>query len=294
MGRRNYFSGWYYKQEKGEEAIAFIPSWHKGNGRTEAFLQVAAGTENWTFSFSEEQLKVCEKKDRILIGENLFTPEGIRIRLSGRQNGRQIRIRGSLKFENRVPLLYDIMGPFAAIPFMQCRHGVVSMYHDVSGSLRINERVVDLNGAGGYIEKDSGCSFPDDYFWCQCSWEDGGPCSMMAAVADIPFAGFRFQGCIAAVLFAGKQYRLATYLGVRILRYTEDEILLKQRKLLLRVQIKPMQKTAEGLPLQAPRKGKMQRTIRERLTCRVRVRLWREKKLLFDHTGSGSAEAENG
>lgn len=292
MGRKNYFAGWYYKQEKGEEVIAFIPSWHRVDGRIEAFIQAVTKTQNWTFSFPDGKLRVCEKKDRIRIGENLFTPEGIRVRLSDEIDGQKIRICGSLKFEKRVPLFYDIMGPFAFIPFLQCRHGVVSMSHTVSGSLRVNEEVIDFDKGRGYTEKDSGSSFPGAYFWCQCGWEDGGPCSVMAAVADIPFAGFHFKGCIAAITFRGEQYRLATYLGVRIIRDTDRELFLRQGRLCLRVQIIRREKGKDGLSLQAPQEGKMQRIIREKLTCRIRIRLWRSKELLFDHTGTGSAEAE--
>ena len=36
-------------------------------------------------------------------------------------------------------------------------------------------------------------------------------------IIDIPFCGGSFQGCICAIVYGGREYRLATYRGVRIL-----------------------------------------------------------------------------
>lgn len=293
MGKGNYFSGWYYKQEKGDRIIAFIPSWYCDGEKYGALIQVIAGEENWTFSFPAEELRVCQRKDRIRIGKNFFSPEGIRVDLCSDGDGGKVTVQGKLRFTQKRPLRYDIMGPFALLPFLQCRHGVVSMSHRVEGRLRINGTCMDLNGALGYAEKDRGSSFPSGYFWCHCGWREENACSLMAAVADIPFFGGHFKGCIAVFDFNGKQYRLATYLGARIRRHTGREIWLKQKDLDLLIQVKTGRKGSDpGLCLKAQRKGKMERTIRERPVCTVRVRFWRKGRLIADHIGRGSVEAE--
>ena len=38
----------------------------------------------------------------------------------------------------------------------------------------------------------------------------------MLSVADIPFAGTHFTGSVGSVFFRGKEYRLATYKGLKI------------------------------------------------------------------------------
>ena len=77
----------------------------------------------------------------------------------------------------------------------------------------------------------------------------------MVSVADIPLAGCHFPGCIAFVYFGGKEYRLATYLGVKILRFGEREVLLKQGNMLLYLRVQGH----GGQKLKAPEKGSMDR-----------------------------------
>ena len=77
------------------------------------------------------------------------------------------------------------MGPFKYFP-MECRHGIISMRHTLEGRLKLNGKEIDFTNGLGYIEKDSGRSFPSSYVWVQANDFDE-PCSIMASVADIPF-----------------------------------------------------------------------------------------------------------
>ena len=56
----------------------------------------------------------------------------------------------------------------------------------------------------GYIEKDWGTSFPNKYFWLQCNDFATGNASIMISVAEIPFLGTKFTGCICSVYLNGK------------------------------------------------------------------------------------------
>jgi len=59
------------------------------------------------------------------------------------------------------------MGWYSYIPFMECKHGIVSVNHKISGTLRIDNELIDLNEGKGYIEKDWGTSFPEAWIWIQ-------------------------------------------------------------------------------------------------------------------------------
>ena len=48
---------------------------------------------------------------------------------------------------------------------MQCRHEIISMRHNVAGTLKINREQLHFGKGIGYIEKDRGTSFPDQYVW---------------------------------------------------------------------------------------------------------------------------------
>ena len=51
------------------------------------------------------------------------------------------------------------MGPFSYLPLMECYHGILSMDHNISGSIDYNDQTIDFNEGRGYIEKDYGKSF---------------------------------------------------------------------------------------------------------------------------------------
>lgn len=288
---RGYFEGWYLKQEKGERAAAFIPSFHRApDGSWSASIQAVTNERSFSFVYGAEECRYCAKPFALRVGENYFGEKGIRVKLQGRQeDGTEASIEGRFRFGPFAGLRYDIMGPFRLLPFLQCNHGVLSMFHRVEGSLTVNGRREDYNGGRGYVEKDWGTSFPETYFWCQSSWEEDGACSVMVSAADIPLGKRHFPGCIAFVWHRGREYRLATYLGASICRCGEKEIVLEQGKYRLCVRVLG-EKTEAGSSLRAPENGSMGQTIREKAVCRVQCLFYRKGQLLFDHTGAGSAE----
>jgi len=192
------------------------------------------------------------------LDKNLFGSKGIRLSI----HTPRLCAEGRLDFGPLSPLRYDIMGPFAFVPFMQCRHHVWSMKHSVCGTVHINDREYSFKNGYGYWEGDMGRSFPKNYVWSQCCFKQG---SLMLSVADIPIAGIHFTGIICNVLWKGREYRLATYLGAK-LKY------LKDRRLKIAqgdMELEACLLEAEGRPLKAPANGDMIRTIHESASCRA-------------------------
>jgi hypothetical protein len=185
---------------------------------------------------------------------------------------------GKVGYGRLTPLKYDIMGPFSVIPFMECKHGIISLKHTLSGSLSVNGSLLNFDGGTGYIEKDRGHSFPKRYLWIQCNSFKNEDCSVMASIADIPFSGFEFKGCICAVYYKNREYRLATYTGVKIIRDDEKGIILKQGKLKLEIDILKN----ESCGLLAPDKGDMSRTIHEATSCKAEFRFYSGNDMIFD------------
>lgn len=71
----------------------------------------------------------------------------------------------------------DAMGWLAYLPnaALPCRHGIVSLGHQVVGELIIdNAPSVDVVGHG-YIEKDWGAVFPERWLWVQCNTFNPAP-----------------------------------------------------------------------------------------------------------------------
>jgi hypothetical protein len=273
------FEGWYYKQQAAE-SLALIPAFHAENGVRTASLQVVTEEGGITLPFSSEMLTVDRRGPFLRLGENRFGPEGVH--LAVRADG--VDLSGDLRYTEPARPRYDIMGPFSLLP-MECRHSVFSMRHGVSGTLRLNGRVLDFDGGTGYIEGDRGRSFPKRYLWTQCSFPEG---ALMLSVADIPFAGGCFTGLIGFVYRNGREVRIATYLGARPVQLQSGLAVVRQGAYMLSAEFLDGRDTH----LRAPVAGEMTRLIRESLCCRVRYRFLRGETVLLDFV-SDRASFEN-
>ena len=259
------FEGWYYKHQTKDHTLALIP----GRAKDHAFLQVVTDQKAYNITYP---LSAYQRGDTLQIGGNAFSRHAAKLDI----HHPDLTLKGELHYGPLSPIRGDIMGPFRHFP-MECHHGILSMDHSLSGTLTLSETPIDFTGGRGYIESDSGCSFPAGYTWVQCNDFDAN-CSIMAAVAKIPFYGLKFWGTICVVFFNGREYRLATYKGVKILRCEPGIIELKQGKyhLSVTVEVRP------GQSLPAPTSGKMSRRIRETLSCPAHFRFTEGSHVLFE------------
>lgn len=273
--KKQFFEGWYFKHQYKDFSIAFIPGINiDKDGFKYAFIQVITNKNSYNIKYDFRDFSISNDKLTIKIKDNIFSTRGVILNLVGKN----IIIKGKLSYSNITPIKGDIMGFFAAFPFMECRHGVISLYHSVSGRLNINNEDVYIEEGVGYIEKDSGTSFPKTYLWIQSNDFKNDKNSIMVSIADIPFLGFEFKGCIAIVYYKEKEYRLATYNGVRILNYNEKGLEIRRGKYKLKVEIK------ENFPqkLLAPNAGEMKRIIYENISCKAKFKFYEDEKRLFE------------
>lgn len=268
---KQYFEGYYFKCSTQDQTVALIPAVHCDGMKKNASLQVITNERAYRILFPMEKYE--NNKTDILAGENHFSEKGIELFCQTDE----CRMSGQLRFGPLQKIRYDIMGPFALLPMMECRHTVVSMRHSVSGNLCINGKEYLFQNGVGYIEGDSGCSFPEEYLWTQCHFHNG---SLMLSVAKIPLFGMRFWGVIGIVMTGEREYRLATYLGAKIHLLKDGQVVISQGK--YRLEIKLIGACPEIL--HAPDKGKMTRQIRESAACEVYYRFSCGNRLLLQFT----------
>lgn len=270
--KRAYFEGWYLKQQNDTDTISFIPAFHiNKNGMKSASLQIVTNDASYHLDFPIEEFGVDVETCSIQIGNSTFGETGCTVDI----HHDDVQINGSLQYSAFKKPKYDIMGPFCYVPFMQCIHRVYSLQHFVSGELTLNGKAYVFTKHLGYMEADRGTSFPSEYLWTQCSW---GEHSLMVSIANIPFCGLHFRGCIGFIYLDGVEYRFATYLGVRLKVVKEDMIELEQGDIKLRVH--RLENRAQ--PLFAPDNGEMLRTIHESASCTVQYTCWIRNELKFD------------
>ena len=262
------FYGWYLKCQSDTQTLAVIPAVHNTGRKRTCSIQIITDNNAWTVTFTADVFQ--RTKRNIFIGENQFGKDGIHLAI----HTSQLTIKGKLEFGSLCPLKYDIMGPFALVPFMECRHSVWSMRHSVRGNVYINGEKYSFHNAWGYWEGDQGRSFPKEYVWTQCCFSGG---SLMLSVADIPMAGIHFTGVIGAILWQGKEYRIATYLGAKVVQIQNNMVRVIQGNLELDAQLLE----ASERPLKAPAKGDMVRTIHESASCRAFYRFRKKGCTLF-------------
>lgn len=267
----NKFSGWYFKCQSHQHSLALIPAVHAAGNQVTGSVQLITPQGAWCVPYPPSRVHGRGPGPRMALGESLFSPRGIRLRL--RDEG--LEAEGELTFGPLSPFGGDIMGPFRFVPFLECRHILSSMEHTVEGSISVNGTTYDFHQGRGYLEGDRGRSFPRHYLWTQCFFPGG---ALMLCVAEIPLGSVRFTGVIGVVQIQGQQYRLGTYLGARAEEVGCGAVTVRQRELVLTARL--IQHRA--VPLAAPVCGAMERTVREGLSCRAAYRCTLGGRPLFD------------
>ncbi|WP_313340215.1 tocopherol cyclase family protein [Sedimentibacter sp.] len=295
-----YFEGWYFKHVSYDlkNIISIIPGISKNDADSHAFIQIiiskkfdgeTLNTQYYKFSIGD--FKYTDEPFCLTIRNNIFTNEGIELNLTNDE----YLITGSIKFSeftkiNRTILSPDAMGYFSYLPFMECYHDIISMDHNLKGSISVNNKVIDFNEGKGYIEKDWGTSFPKEYIWLQSNHFDDTDASIMFSLAHIPFLGASFQGFICNLSFNGHEYRFATYNNSKIVKANYSESLLElvivkgAYELLINSVI-----CRDSGSLKAPINGAMDIIIKEGLTGSADIRLLKNSKILFEGKGDPCA-----
>jgi len=289
--RRNYFEGWYFKQVSAnrETVYSFIPGISLSKDSKHSFVQVINGitSEVIYFQYPVSEFKASVKDLNVRVGNSLFSFDGIKLDLKNETQ----EIKGELSFDSVEPypssrMNPGIMGWYSFVPFMECKHGVVSMGHNLEGIVSVNSVEHNFNSGRGYIEKDWGTSFPESWIWLHCNTFDTSDTSFTFSVAKIPWLGSFFIGFISYLKVGKLFYNFSTWSNANIvsLKYRDNnlDISLANKDLVLDV------KATNNLPgnLRAPVKGSMSRMIKETVDGSIRIELKNHSgHSLFKDTG---------
>jgi hypothetical protein len=267
LKRKQYFEGWYFKiiQEEKRIAMAVIPGVAMDkDGRKHAFIQVLDGlTATAVYhKFPFESFSYHPGKFEISIENNTFSSNSIDLNLPD--------LQGSLQFSNQFlwPVNYlipGIMGPFTFVPKMECYHGIVSMNHEIKGTLNYKNEPTEFIRGKGYIEKDWGKSFPSAYIWMQANHFNQEDTSIKISVAKIPWLGSSFTGFIVALLHENKLIRFTTYNGSALKNCFADlhevKITLSNNHYLLEIRAIRNQATELASPINGLMDGKISESM---------------------------------
>jgi len=276
-GTGGHFEGWYFKlvDREGEQPYAIIPGVFLG-ADPHAFIQVLdgrAGSATY-HRFPIESFQADPERFEVSIDGNRFGRNGLYIDIKhGASTARQ-RVRGEIRLGSwsRWPVTAaspGVMGPYSFVPFMECKHGILSLDHTLDGALEVDECRTSFDGGRGYLEKDWGRSFPSGYVWIQSNHFDRPGISVSASVARIPWLTGAFRGFLVGFLLDGRLHRFTTYTGAKIEQLEIDDtrvrICIRNRSHRLEIE---SQKT-EGGVLHAPYEQQMIERVAETMTSTV-------------------------
>jgi hypothetical protein len=298
--KRRYFEGWYFKQVSGDrsEAWSFIPGISRGERASEdySFVQTIEGRtgRTWWFQYPAEAFRASTEDIEIRIGGSTFSRSGILLDLEGEEGS----FRGALRFgaftELRSSLVRpSVMGPYAYVPLMECKHGLISLYHDVEGDFTASApshalREIHIGSGRGYAEKDRGSSMPSSWIWMQGNGFEGRGDSFMLSIARIPWLGSSFVGFLCLGSLGGRILREASYTGARLEGFHLDDGSLSLSVAGRRGRIEVGAARSRGGLLRAPVRGSLTRRISESLDAVLRVRWTEGRKLLFEGEAPGA------
>lgn len=217
----HYFEGWYFKlaiDEPHNEVVAIIPGIALGVD-SHAFIQVISSKErrSWYVRFPLDSFQAGKKGFSVTVGNNHFSRSSITLSL----HQSDLDLEANLHLIDLQPFpvtvsSVGVMGWFAYLPAMECKHGVVATRGSAEGSLRLNNRTVPINSSKVYVEKDWGKSFPKAYIWMQANCFADPKTSVMLSIARIPYLGLRFTGFLGFVQLGDELIRLGTYTSSKI------------------------------------------------------------------------------
>jgi hypothetical protein len=293
LNKDRYFEGWYFKyiSQDGLVSFACIPGISLNKTDAHAFIQIYLAKngdlKTYYIRYDVEDFSYHPKEMVIQIGQSSFLKNEVILNI---QNN-ELSLQAHFNHQNLHPidtsfLIPNIMGPLAYLPFMETKHGIISMRHDVDGSLLYGTEAISFTGTVGYLEKDWGTSFPSKYTWLQCAHFKDPETSFFFSYATIPYLGVTFNGFICVLNVENKEYRFATYNFSKVvsIHHTKDhvEVTLKKRQFTLHI----LANVEHVVDLPSPKEGQMNQLIKEGLSGSVKIKLYHKKSLIYQDEGS--------
>ena len=297
LKNKNYFEGWYFKHVSHDlkQVWSFIPGVSLAENDPHAFIQVINGITGKSeyICYKLDEFIWDKKKLYLKVGSSVFTDKYIDLKIENEN----LKVSGHLEYFNIVKYpksLFSpgIMGWYSFVPFMECKHGIISVNHDLTGKITVNSDTINFDGGKGYIEKDWGTSFPETWLWIQANNFKDHNTSFTFSVAKIPWRGKFFIGFISFLYQNNKFSLFSTYNNAVLAEINHSGELisftLKNHNSILKINVV---KNTFG-ELRAPASGDMSRRIKESIDSEVTLSFFDKQNNLLYNDASQRAGLE--
>ena len=139
--RKNYFEGWYFKNTCGDIGISFIPGISISKDGYKSFIQIITDDKSYYVNYDIDDFEYSDNPFYIKIGNNYFSKERVHIDIN--DTDKNIVMYGDIEYNNSINICNSlispcIMGPFSYVPFMECNHSVINIYHSINITFHTN------------------------------------------------------------------------------------------------------------------------------------------------------------
>ena len=279
--QKNYFEGWYFKISDFDRdlSLAIIVGISITDYENQhCFIQHFDGVSQVTnfYEFPLSSFKYERDRFWVKIEDNEFSNNLIKVSLPD--------LKLNLHLENQAfypsTLLFPgILGPFAYIPFIECKHGLVCLNGNAKGRLNLRGKPIPQVSSKVYIEKDWGTSFPKDYIWLQCNEFDKSDVSFQFAIAKVGWMGLKIEVFVCTLLIEGKIETFATWNLAKVhhIDFEVNTVMLAVGKGKKQIRIKASYEHTSSLI--SPINGQMKGKVEESITGRMNLELFRDKEI---------------
>ncbi len=288
---KDYFEGWYFKHVSADRknVYAIIPGLSLSENDSHSFIQLLNGLtgESLYFRFPVSSFTASSRILSLKVDRSLFSSRGIKLNIDNGQGKVHGELNyGELNYYPKTLIRPGIMGWYSFVPFMECKHGIVSTGHTLEGKIEIDGKPTSFTKGWGYIEKDWGRSFPESWIWLHCNTFKSSNASFTFSVAKIPWMGSFFIGFISYLSYGDHFYNFSTWSKAIIesLEYSDNILSIKiiNKKYALHI------RAVNNRPgsLRAPVMGSMTRLIKESVDAEIQISLHdRTGQVLFEDEG---------
>lgn len=261
-----------------------------------AFIQVVSNFQqkNKLIKFPITDLKNKIDSNGFSIANNHFNSKNITINLD--------ELNVNISFSNREDwkrslINPNIMGFLSFVPKVECKHDVLTIDAEINGSFKIKENEFTFHNGKGYVEKNWGRSFPNEYLWVHANQFKDNDISLQFAIAKPKWLLFSPTVYIGYVKFNKISLLGSHRLSLISIYQSNNSIFLKITKLkrIIYVEIK----LKMPVTLFSPEDGEIKSLINEYLNSEVDLVIEKRKlfkpntTILVDNSSLSTAEVQN-
>lgn len=259
MNRPSYFEGWFQKIYAVEHraSVLIIYGYATQNPPERfGFIQILLPNERpLLYYFPKHEVDLDLTNHVVRMGNNLLSTQEITIA----SEVLQMNLRLSVK--HPVQSLKNTMGYTYYIPNLPCYHAVVNPAHWVSGDIQFNGNSIELTNERGYLEKNWGTSFPQDYLWLHALDPSDSGVSLLFSCASMHWMGRTFRKHVGHIRYKGIEMDLRELKQVTIRCVKESSlsysITLSSKTISLRIEVVSVRQVT----FKGPDQGQMSRDI---------------------------------